>query len=332
MLLDWFESLTLGFVQGVTEFLPVSSKGHLTITQQLFDWIRARPGSGEERVFFDVMLHFGTLMAIFAHYRAVIVTGTKGLLGSETVPPAYRRSSLFRVALLMILATIPAGLIGVLFEKQVKAVFANTQMAAFGFIFTAFVLAWTGRVLATVPESAGRSGPLETTWRDALLIGLAQGLAIFPGVSRSGMTVAAALLVGFSRNWAVGFSLMMATPVILGATTLELVKDFDPSTVTKEEVLRMLSAMVVAGVVGYAAILSLVRVVRSGRLWYFSVYLLILAALVLGVIWNGSGEPREQPSATLDRPVRDGSGRAVDRASGLESLGSLDRPIRSGQG
>lgn len=331
MLMDWFESLALGAVQGLSEFLPISSDGHLTITQQLFDWIRHRPSDGDERLFFFVMLHFGTLVAILFHYRAVVLTGSKGLLGSEAVPPPYRRNSLIHVALLMIIATVPAGLVGVFLEDAVKSAFGSTQITAFGFVFTALVLAWTGRVLASVPEHEGRTGPFDTTWKDALLIGLAQALAILPGVSRSGMTIATALFLGFSRNWAVGFSLMMAVPVILGATVLELVKDFDPSTVAKDEVARIIAAMVVAGLVGYAAILSLVRVVRSGRLWYFSVYLLILAALVLGVAWNGSGEPREQPSATVDRPLRGGSVGAVDRAAGVEPLGLLDRPVRAGQ-
>src|SRR5215218_8444558 len=101
--MDWLESLLLGVVQGLTEFLPVSSDGHLAITQQAFAYVRGSSRSGSENLFFDVMLHLGTLAAILVHYRAVLWTGTKGVLGSEDVTPAYRRRAVIRVGLLAVL-------------------------------------------------------------------------------------------------------------------------------------------------------------------------------------------------------------------------------------
>src|SRR4051812_33810923 len=105
--MDWFESLVLGLVQGLTEFLPVSSDGHLSITQQAFARLTGKGHSGAENLFFDVMLHLGTLAAIVLHYRAVALTGARGLLGSVEVPPAYRRSAVIRTGLLAVIATLP---------------------------------------------------------------------------------------------------------------------------------------------------------------------------------------------------------------------------------
>src|SRR5918998_180239 len=105
--MDWLESLLLGVLQGLTEFLPISSDGHLAITQQAFARLRGSGRSGAENLFFDVMLHLGTLAAIVVHYRAVAKTSVRGLAGSVEVPPAYRRSALIRVGLLAVVATLP---------------------------------------------------------------------------------------------------------------------------------------------------------------------------------------------------------------------------------
>jgi undecaprenyl-diphosphatase len=141
----------------------------------------------------------------------------------------------------------------------------------------------------TIRLPGGEKGPAETTWRDALLIGLAQMFAPLPGVSRSGLTVATALALGLSRTWAVGFSLLMAVPAILGAVVFELRK-VDPALMTADRLVRTVAATVLAGVVGYGAIIWLVKIVRLGRLWCFSVYLVILGAVVLAVtaLWGGA--------------------------------------------
>ena len=106
--MEWIESLILGVVQGITEFLPVSSDGHLVVAQQIFAWLTGRPHSGEENLFFDIMLHVGTLAAILLHYRNSILAGARGfLLGAKDVPPGFERASVWRVGLLAIVATLP---------------------------------------------------------------------------------------------------------------------------------------------------------------------------------------------------------------------------------
>lgn len=281
--MDWFEAIVLGVIQGITEFLPISSDGHLAVANQAFAARRGTRVDGSAALFFTVMLHIGTLAAIIIHYRRHAILGATGLLGDADVPHSYRRASVIRAGLLSAVATLPAVVIGLSFKEFVEESTANAAIAAAGFLVTATVL------ILTLRMSGGSKTFAETTWLDALLIGCAQAFAILPGVSRSGMTIATALGRGFDRTWAVGFSLMMAVPAILGATVLEL-KDVDPEYLTPERVAQTVVATIVSGLVGYIAIVGLVRIVRAGRLWYFSVYLAILAMVVYLMLANG-GEP-----------------------------------------
>jgi undecaprenyl-diphosphatase len=273
-MMEWIEAVLLGIVQGLTEFLPVSSDGHLAITQQAFGWLTGRSRTGAENLFFDVMLHLGTLAAIVIYYRAVVRTGVRGLLGSSEVPPAYRRQAVIRTGVLAGIATLPLVPDALFLKDLLEKAFESTVAAGVGFLITASVLS------VTVYLRGGQKGPAETTWKDALAIGIAQMFAPLPGVSRSGLTVATALALGLSRTWAVGFSLLMAVPAILGAAVFELRK-VDPSLLTANRMAQTTLATVLAGLVGYGAIIWLVKIVRSGKLWCFSVYLVVLGAIVL---------------------------------------------------
>jgi undecaprenyl-diphosphatase len=218
--MEWFESLFLGVVQGITEFLPVSSDGHLVITQQAFAWLTGKARSGEENLFFDIMLHVGTLCAILVHYRRPIWTGARGFLGGASdVPPGFDRASVWHVGLLAIVATLPLIPLKLFFIDWIKQTFQSSRAAGFGFLVTAVILLPVSRKLRG-PE--GTKGPAQTSFLDALLIGLAQMFAPLPGVSRSGLTIASALALGFSPVWAVGFSLLIAVPAISGAGLSEL--------------------------------------------------------------------------------------------------------------
>ncbi len=318
--MDWLESLLLGVVQGLTEFLPVSSDGHLAITQQAFARLRGSGRSGAENLFFDVMLHLGTLTAILVHYGAVAKTSARGLTGSTEVPPAYRRNALIRVGALAVVATLPLVPVALFLKKWIDQAFQSTAASGVGFLITAAVL------LLTIRLRGGDKGPEQTSWADALQIGIAQMIAPLPGVSRSGLTIAAALGLGLSRAWAVGFSLLIAIPAIVGAAVFEI-KDVDPAILTADRVLQTVVATVVAGLIGYGAIVWLVKIVRSGRLWYFSVYLIVLGIVVLAVSVFSGGRRHAGRTEALDRPVRGrlegkGVGRGPDRP-----FGPLDRPI-----
>lgn len=322
--MEWIESLVLGLVQGLTEFLPVSSDGHLTITQMAFARLAGHSRAAAENLFFDIMLHLGTLAAILVHYRAVARTGVKGLLGSDEVPPPYRRNAVIRVGFLMLIATLPLVPYAY-FKRYLLAAFESPTAVGFGFLATATVLLLSARL------RGGEKGPAEMTWLDALCIGIAQTFAPLPGVSRSGLTVTMALGLGLSRAWSVGFSLLIAFPAILGATVLEL-KDLDPSTLTADRVAQTVAATIVAGLVGYLAIIWLVKVVRAGRLWYFSVYLVVLAIAVLttNVLSKGSHDvagAHASERTSWRSPADSGAGRRGEQRPDSQPL---DRPLSPG--
>jgi undecaprenyl-diphosphatase len=328
--MEWFESLVLGVVQGITEFLPVSSDGHLTITQMAFAWLTGESRSGQENLFFDIMLHVGTLAAILLYYRSAIWQGARGLLlDASDVPPGFDRKSVFRVGLLAAVATSPLVPFALFFKKRLEEMFQSSQAAGVGFLITAAVLLVSYRLKG----SDGEKGPAQTTWLDALLIGIAQMFAPLPGVSRSGLTVAAALGLGFSRTWSVGFSLLIAVPAICGAAVFELkdaIKDPAALGLTPDRMAQTLAATVVAGLVGYLAILWLIRVVRAGRLWYFSVYLIVLGALVLALSRVSGGSRDGGGAKALDRTTGRGDSRSADRRTGAGAGLFVDRAHPAG--
>jgi undecaprenyl-diphosphatase len=312
---EWLRCLFLGLVQGVTEFLPISSDGHLSLFQILTSPQNGSTSeSGADFVFFDVMLHLGTTCAILIYYRRYLWRACEGLLGRAEADSHYSRSSLVRLLALAFVATLPLGPVKLFFVKSIKELYHNLPAVGIGFLITATVLALTGWV------RGGTKGPRETTWTDALLIGMAQALAPLPGVSRSGLTVAAALLLGLSRAWAVGFSLLIAVPAILAAVASELIES-SPSSLSAERWGQVALATLVAGVVGYFAIVWLVRIVGANRLWYFSVYLFLLGAIILLVLVPrfGGATQHNAPPATLDGGT---SGRPVEST---DRLGADDR-------
>jgi len=168
------------------------------------------------------------------------------------------------------------------FKKYLDQAFESDTAAGYGFLITAAVLL----VTAYLTRREGIKGPAETTWLDALLVGLAQMFAPLPGVSRSGLTIAAALALGFSRAWAVGFSLLIAIPAILGGGVFEL-RHVKRAGLTPDRLAQTAAATIVAGVVGSFAIVWLVKVVTSGRIWWFSIYLIVVAIIVLATFSRG---------------------------------------------
>ncbi len=207
------------------------------------------------------------------------------------------------MGLLAIVATLPLIPLKLFFIDWIKETFKSSQAAGIGFLITAAVLLLVSLKLR---GPAGKKGPAETTYLDALLIGLAQMFAPLPGVSRSGLTIGSALALGFSPTWAVGFSLLIAVPAISGAALSELKDTLSgPSALvlTPDRIAQTLVATIVAGIVGYVAILWLIKVVRAGRLWYFSVYLIVLGIVVLVVSSKTGGSLDARQPQAMDRPA-----------------------------
>jgi undecaprenyl-diphosphatase len=251
----------LGVVQGLTEFLPVSSSGHLVLFQQ---WL---PVTGDP-VSFDLALHMGTLLPVLVVFRKDLMGIPKDAISGEG--PLMQRTGV-RLLLLMILGSIPTAIIGLAFEDVFETLFANPVSVSVAFAVTGFVL------FATRYVKQGDATEVETKWWQALLVGLAQGIAITPGVSRSGSTIAAGMFLGFKREFAARYSFLLSIPAISGAFLLKA-RHFDPQTFA---VLPLCVGFVAAAVSGYFALLLLLRLVNGGDFSRFAWYLWGVAAFAL---------------------------------------------------
>ncbi len=257
------EALLLGILQGVAEFLPISSSGHLSVAQKLL-------GLEEVPLLFDVFLHLATLAAICLFFRQKIAT----LFHSFWKVIARQESddSDRRYIIAIILATLVTGIIGIFIEKVLPEM--PIQVVFAGFIFTAILLLLSSRIgNSRIAEGNAPS------WRQALLIGLAQGVGTLPGVSRSGSTISGALFCGVTRELAGEFSFIVSIPAILGAFLLEL-KDIGQLG-SAVGIIPLIVGCTSAFASGLFALTWLMKLIRKGKLGYFAIYLIPLGILGL---------------------------------------------------
>lgn len=268
-LTEIIQSAVLGFIQGVSEFLPISSSGHLIIAPWIFNW--EDPG-----LFFDVALHFGTLLAVIAYfYKEWIIIFKLALKKSYKLPVCRRGRQATSYKLqanflwIIIIATIPGVLAGLFLENLAETVFRNPLLIAFNLFF------W-GLILFLADDYFKHNRSLKKiNFTDGVLIGLAQALAIVPGTSRSGITITAGLARGLDRVTSARFSFLMLTPIVFGASLLkikELISGFD---------LAMALGIICSAVSGYLAIKYLIKFVEKSNYKIFFWYRLVLAALIL---------------------------------------------------
>ncbi len=264
----------LGLVQGVAEFLPISSSGHLSLLQYFF-------GMEEPDALYNILLHFATLIAVCVVYRqdiadmvveffrwiAALCTGRGGQ--EEGRPPETRR-----LILLLILGTLPLFLV-LPIDDLVEGMGANPT-------FVSLMLLLTGCILFLSDHcGGGRKTARTATVKDVLLVGLAQGMATIPGLSRSGTTISAGMALGLERNFAVRFSFLLSLPAVLGATLLKVVKVAKAGGVDAQRLPMYLAGMAIAGVVGYFAI-SLVKLLADkGKFGKFAYYCWIVGGIAL---------------------------------------------------
>lgn len=270
-------SILLGLIQGLTEFLPISSSGHLAIARNLLNM----DGAGSIPEFFDVLLHLGTLIAVFAAYwgdiRDMVVEFFRGIgdLAHRStptpVPPARRLILLIVVGTLPLFAVLPI-------RKTVQGLGDNMYFVGAALIFTGFLLFLCDRV------RRGRKTERSATWLDALLVGVGQAVATLPGVSRSGMTITAGCFVGYERRFAVRFSFLLSIPAVLGANILSI-KDAVQAGIVGTEVPMYLVGVAVAAVTGYLCIRLLKYIADKGRFGAFAYY--CWAAGVLTLVLQG---------------------------------------------
>ena len=246
------QSIFLGIIQGLTEFLPVSSSGHLVFFQSLM-------GLKEPPIFFDIMLHLGTLLAVVVYFWTDIWKIAQGL--GAVLKRKHKNLPQVKLFLLIILASIPTGLMGILFKDWFESFFSKPKLVGGMLLITGLVL-WITRFA----KKEGK--PLEQIgWFDAILIGIAQGAAIIPGISRSGATISTGLFCGLDRELSGKFSFLLSIPAILGATLLEFRK-IDMAS----ELGTVLIGTAVAFGVGILALTFLMKIIKMGRIFNFSYY------------------------------------------------------------
>ena len=271
--MTYLTAFLLGLVQGVAEFLPISSSGHLAIAQNLL----GMEGAGSVPEFFDVLLHLGTLIAVFAAYWtdicemvAEFFRGIGDLVHRSTpspVPPARRLILLIIVGTLPLFAVLPV-------RKHVQGLTNNMVFVGAALIVTGILLFLCDRV------RKGRKTERSATWLDALLVGVGQAVATLPGVSRSGMTITAGCFVGYERRFAVRFSFLLSIPAVLGANILSI-GDAVQAGINGAEVPMYLVGVVTAAVTGYLCIRLLKYVADKGRFGAFAYYCWAVGILTL---------------------------------------------------
>lgn len=268
-------SILLGLIQGVAEFLPISSSGHLAIAEQLLDV----QGASEIPGFFDVLLHLGTLAAVFIAYwpeiRDMILEFFRGigdLIHGTTpapVPPARRMILLVIVGTLPLFVILPA-------KDWIEGLSGNLYVVGFALLVTGCLLFASDRV------RKGRKSERSARMTDALLVGAAQALATCPGLSRSGTTIAAGCFLGFERKFAVRYSFILSIPAVLGANILSL-KDALGGEVIWKDVPVYLAGVLVAAAAGYACIRLLKMIANKGKFGAFAYYCWAVGLLTMAL-------------------------------------------------
>lgn len=250
--MSFFEAIILGLIQGLTEFLPISSSGHLVILSNVL-------GVNEQGILFEVFVHFGTLLAVFVVFKDDIIKLIKNPFQKLTI--------------LLIIGTIPTAIIGLTLEDTFERLFNSLFTVGFTLLITGTLL-WLAESF-----TGGKKDLSKLTGINAFIIGIAQGAAITPGISRSGSTIAAALLLGLDRSSAARYSFLLSIPAILGATVLKT-KDLIVG-IGEVRLLPLMAGTVMAALSGYFAIKFLLKILEQGKLKYFSVYCWLLGGIII---------------------------------------------------
>ncbi len=266
--MGYIEAIVLGLVQGLSEFLPISSSGHLALLQSLFEI------NEDKVIFFAVLLHIGTLVSIFVVYHKDIYALIKELflLFKDIFTGKGLRIEerpIRKLGIMIIVSSIPTAIMGLLFSDYIDKIFGSLTVIAICWIITGFILLFSEKLKNNKKEIEGMK------YRNAIFIGICQGLAIMPGISRSGSTIVGSLVTGLKREFAVEFAFLISIPAILGSAILEFPKaikaGIEPSTIGP-----MIVGFLVAAISGYFAITTMIKIVSKHNMRYFSYYVWII--------------------------------------------------------
>ena len=259
------EAFIFGLVQGLSEFLPISSSGHLVLAKEFMN-------INEPGIVYEIFVHFGTVLSILVAFRKDVGKLIIGFLQTPKFRNAdqsedireYTKHSWF-----IVIGSIPAGLIGFSLTDQIESLFLSTGGFS-GAILASTMLILTGIILFLTRYAKDLQKDLN--WKSSILIGFAQAFAILPGISRSGSTIATGLFVGIDKEKAAKFSFLLSLPVILGATLKQFLELLQDNAFNVDLLFPLLTATFVAFVSGYMAIIFLLNIVRKGKLEYFAYY------------------------------------------------------------
>lgn len=280
--MELIKAIILGLIQGLAEFLPISSSGHLAIFKHVLDF------DTDTGLLFDVLLHLGTLAAVFVAFRKDIFELLReglSIIGQffrsvylclfqkekwqPVVTTPYRR-----FVMMVIISTIPTGIMGILFSDWIDAASATLIVPGILLLINGIQLLISDRL------ADGKLNEETASYGKAAIVGVVQGGATFPGISRSGTTITACLACGFSREFAVKYSFIMSIPAILGALVLELL-DFSPEMLSASDWMNYLVGTVIAGLVGYVCIKTMLVMVRGKKFKYFAYYCFAMGAFAV---------------------------------------------------
>lgn len=258
-----FDAVLLAILQGLTEFLPVSSSGHLVLAQQLLNL------HNPQIVSFDVFVHFGTLISVVIVLWNDIIEILRSFikaLKTYKTKEEYKRTEYFHLGIAIIIGSIPAGIIGLIFHREIEEIFADPKFVAMNIVITGLILFLTRLAKPIKGKKVGIFS--------SIIIGLAQMVAILPGISRSGSTMSAALFLGIPPVQAARFSFLLSIPVIAGATLLATYKLIADGTTIGY--LQIIICIAVSAFAGYVAIKLLLRIMEKGKFSWFSLYCLVI--------------------------------------------------------
>jgi len=263
--MELLKAFILGILQGLTEFLPVSSSGHIELGKVLLNY---DPGDNEYELLFTVILHFATVLSTIVIFRKDILELLRGFFRF-----AWNEETKFAAKIL--LSMIPVGIVGILFEEHVEALFDRK------IVLVGCMLLITGTLLYLTKYAEGlRSKGHSVGFKDAIIIGLAQAVAVLPGISRSGSTIATGLLLGVDKSKIARFSFLMVLPPIIGATLLK-VKDLVEAPPANFEVMPLLVGFLAAFISGLFACTWMINLVKKGKLIYFAIYCFIVGTIAI---------------------------------------------------
>ncbi len=259
--MGWIDALLLGIIQGLTEFLPVSSSGHLEIGKVLLGL------KEEENITFTIVVHSATVLSTIIIFRKQILSILKGLF-------AFSWNEETKYSSKIVLSMIPAVLVGLFFQDEIESLFTgNLMLVGFALLYTAALLAFT---FYAKPRESG------ITFKNAFIIGVSQAIAILPGISRSGSTIATGLLLGSKKEETAAFSFLMVIPVILGAMAKDILDMSEmPATELNIDVMPLVVGFIAAFVTGLLACNIMLKIVKNGKLIWFAVYCAIVGCIAL---------------------------------------------------